>query len=120
MPAMQPGDRLREASTLPDAATGRLTRRLTTGGQYNQTPTYHHRAAFTEDARSIVLVREMDAQRRDASALLCGDVDSGELTVIDVLSGGEGGEGGEAGAGGARAAIPWHGPHRRARSASGV
>ena len=99
-----------ESQTLPDAATGRLTRRLTTRGQYNQTPTYHHRAAFTEDARSIVLVREMQAGRRGESALLCGDVESGELTVIDVLpgEGGRGAEGGgEGGGGGGGGFMGW-------------
>jgi hypothetical protein len=74
----KPGDIFNESRTFADPVTGRLTRQITTNGQYNNTPTYHIDTAFTADSRTIVFRRD-DA---DASYLMKADVETGDITVI--------------------------------------
>ncbi len=67
-----------ESVTMPDSATGRLTRRLTCRGMYNSTPTYHYNTAFSADSRYLVL----GTARNGQSAVLRAELETGELTVL--------------------------------------
>jgi len=80
-PPYQPGLHYQESTTFDDLATGRRTRRVTSGGRYNQTPTYHYNACFTADSSSFVLC----ATREDGSALLQADAATGALTIIAAV-----------------------------------
>jgi hypothetical protein len=72
------GETWNESVVLRDPVTLRPIRRMTTFGQYNQTPTYHTNTAFTRDGRSIVFA----SGRQGASAILSGVVETGDLTVV--------------------------------------
>ncbi len=77
---MHVGDRFSESVEMEDQLTGRYTRRLTTSGVINNTPTYHVNTAFTRDSRYLVFGRTNE----DESLLLKADVETGELTVVAV------------------------------------
>ncbi len=44
---LRPNDTWNESAVSEDSVTGKLTRRLTCDGLYNETPTYHLNAAFS-------------------------------------------------------------------------
>lgn len=79
---LKPGDRFNESVELKDKATGRPTRQLTTKRLHNQQPTYHLNACFSADSRYMALATQFED---GSSALLRGEVATGELTVLGVL-----------------------------------
>ena len=95
LPAPHPGFTFNESARHPDAATGRPTLRLTSTGQYNQTPTYHLGSAFSADSRYLLLVKERTAAGADEpgeTMLLRGECETGDLTVLGVLPPDAGGQ----------------------------
>jgi len=78
----QKGQTFNESEFFEDLVTSRPTLRLTTGRDYNQTPTYHLNTAFSADSRYIILASSyIDGD----SYLFKADVQSGEITVLAVL-----------------------------------
>lgn len=73
---LQPGASWNESRRYRDALSGLEVTQLTTRGVYNQGPTVHYGSAFTRDGKVVF------ATIRDGySALLSGDVRTGELTM---------------------------------------
>ncbi len=77
---LHPGQAFNDSTTFPDRATGRLTRKLSSRGSRNQTPTYHLNACFTADSRQMVYV----TSREDCSAIILADCETGDSVVVDV------------------------------------
>ncbi len=75
---LQPGQAWNESSEFADSLTSRPTRRLTSSGLFNNTPTYHLNACFTRDSSRLII----GSYREDGSALLLADPASGDLRVI--------------------------------------
>jgi hypothetical protein len=80
---LKPNDTWNESAVSEDSVTGKLTRRLTCDGLYNETPTYHLNAAFSADGRHLIFA----TAREGGSALMRADVETGALTVIAVADG---------------------------------
>ncbi len=80
---LTPGDTWNESTVFADAVTGKITRRLTNDGLYNETPTYHLNAAFSADSRHLIFA----TAREGGSALMRADVRTGDLKVIAITDG---------------------------------
>ncbi len=52
---MKTGEKFNESNKFADQVTAKLTKKLTSRGLYNQTPTYHYNSAFTADSKYLVL-----------------------------------------------------------------
>jgi hypothetical protein len=79
---LRKGDVFDESEVFDDPVTSKLTRRLTSGRDFNQTPTYHLNAAFSADSRLLVMATWM---RDGDSCLLKSEVETGKTTVLAVL-----------------------------------
>jgi hypothetical protein len=77
------GTTFNESTTFRDTATGRITRKLTSKGAFNSTPTYHYNTAFTEDSRYMVFATARNGQ----SAIVRAELETGELTVLAETQG---------------------------------
>lgn len=65
-----------------DSITGRKVLRLTKNRNFNQTPTYHINTGFSADSKSLIFATW---NKEGESALLLGNVLTGELKVIAVV-----------------------------------
>jgi hypothetical protein len=72
------GETWNESEVYDDAMTLRLVRRITTGGLYNQTPTYHTGIAFSADGEFLVF----GTAREGKSAVMRCHVPTGDLTQL--------------------------------------
>lgn len=75
-----------EAVWTADSVTGRKLLRLTQFRDFNQTPTYHINTCFSSDSKSMVFA---SWNKNGASALLSGNMETGDITVIAVAQAGE-------------------------------
>lgn len=71
-----------ESEWLTDSITGRKLLRLTKNRDFNQTPTYHIRTGFSSDSRYLIFA---SWNANGQSALIKGDVVTGDLTVVSVI-----------------------------------
>ena len=78
------GDTWNESEVYKDSWTLREVRRITTGGLYNQTPTYHTNITFSEDGEFLVFA----SARQGKSAVYRAHVPTGDITqLIDPVDG---------------------------------
>jgi hypothetical protein len=75
-----------ESEMMADSITGRALLRLTKNRDYNQTPTYHIHTGFSADSRSMVFA---SWNTGGESALMLGNVETGDIKVIAVVQKGE-------------------------------
>jgi Tol biopolymer transport system component len=71
-----------ESEWISDSITGRKVLRLTKNRDFNQTPTYHIFTGFSADSRYLVFA---SWNKGGQSALLKGDMVTGDITVISVV-----------------------------------
>lgn len=71
-----------ESEWTVDSITGRKVLRLTKYRDFNQTPTYHINTCFTADSKSLIFATW---NKEGESALILGNVLTGELKVIAVV-----------------------------------
>ncbi|MDW7657060.1 MAG: hypothetical protein SCM11_07790 [Bacillota bacterium] len=72
------GIKWNESTRFTDNVTMKNIIKLTSYGQYNQTPTYHTNTAFTKDGRSLVFA----SARGNKSYIIRADVRSGDLIAL--------------------------------------
>jgi len=72
------GSTWNESEIFQDPVTLRSVRRVTTTGQYNNTPTYHTNTAFTADGEYVIFA----SARHGRSAVYRCRVETGEITCL--------------------------------------
>ncbi len=72
------GDRWNESQTHTDELTGRLVRRIATGGTWNEKPTYHTNTTFTADGEHIIFATGRDGY----SAVCAAHCETGEIAQL--------------------------------------
>jgi hypothetical protein len=79
--SLKKGDRFNESFEFADKMTGRLCRQLTQYRPINYQPTYHLNHCFSKDSRYMMINTVMED---GSSALIRAEVETGEMTVLEV------------------------------------